>query len=73
VARIIGKTEVNCRQIFARARQRIAAGHAHATPRPGAAGGRRETGPQVLRGRVIFDKASNSRYSDRPHSIKHGT
>jgi RNA polymerase sigma-70 factor (TIGR02957 family) len=26
VARIIGKTEVNCRQIFARARQRIAAG-----------------------------------------------
>jgi RNA polymerase sigma-70 factor (ECF subfamily) len=26
VARIVGKTEVNCRQIFARARQRIAAG-----------------------------------------------
>jgi DNA-directed RNA polymerase specialized sigma24 family protein len=26
VARITGKTEVNCRQIFARARQRIAAG-----------------------------------------------
>ncbi|WP_235030149.1 RNA polymerase sigma factor SigJ [Nonomuraea solani] len=26
VARIIGKTEVNCRQIFARARQRVAAG-----------------------------------------------
>jgi ketosteroid isomerase-like protein len=26
IARIIGKTEVNCRQIFARARQRIAAG-----------------------------------------------
>jgi len=26
VARLIGKTEVNCRQIFARARQRIAAG-----------------------------------------------
>jgi RNA polymerase sigma-70 factor (TIGR02957 family) len=26
VARIIGKTEVNCRQIFARARQRLAAG-----------------------------------------------
>jgi RNA polymerase sigma-70 factor (ECF subfamily) len=32
VARITGKTEVNCRQIFARARQRLAAG--------GAAGGR---------------------------------
>jgi RNA polymerase sigma-70 factor (ECF subfamily) len=28
VARITGKTEVNCRQIFARARQRIAAGQA---------------------------------------------
>ncbi len=26
VARIVGKTEVNCRQIFARARQRVAAG-----------------------------------------------
>ena len=26
VAKITGKTEVNCRQIFARARQRIAAG-----------------------------------------------
>jgi RNA polymerase sigma-70 factor (ECF subfamily) len=26
VARIVGKTEVNCRQVFARARQRIAAG-----------------------------------------------
>jgi RNA polymerase sigma-70 factor (TIGR02957 family) len=36
VARIIGKTEVNCRQIFARARQRIAAGgHARdSTPPP---------------------------------------
>ena len=33
VARITGKTEVNCRQIFARARQRIAAG----VPAPGSA------------------------------------
>jgi len=33
VARITGKTEANCRQIFARARQRIAAGGGHdATP-----------------------------------------
>jgi hypothetical protein len=36
--------------------QRIPPGHAHATaPRPGVVGGRRETGPQVLRGRVIFE------------------
>src|SRR5499427_4180350 len=35
VARITGKTEVNCRQIFARARQRIAAGgRAHSAPPP---------------------------------------
>ena len=52
VARITGKTEVNCRQIFARARQRIAAGgRARQRATPGAAGGRRGTGPQVLRGR----------------------
>ena len=42
VARITGKTEVNCRQIFARARQRIAAGGpAAATARPARPGGRR--------------------------------
>ena len=53
VARITGKTEVNCRQIFARARQRIAAGGQVRDSRavPGAAGGRRGTRPQVLRGR----------------------
>jgi len=32
VARITGKTEVNCRQIFARARQRLAAGGAAGGP-----------------------------------------
>ena len=42
VARITGKTEVNCRQIFARARQRIAAGGAAArTARPARRGGRK--------------------------------
>jgi len=42
VARITGKTEVNCRQIFARARQRLAAG--------GAAGGRaRDSAPAPAR------------------------
>ena len=45
VARLTGKTEVNCRQIFARARQRIAAGRAAAgqprTARPPRPGGRR--------------------------------
>ena len=56
VARITGKTEVNCRQIFARARQRIAAGRAAGGDAGGqarghgAAGGRRGTRPQVLRG-----------------------
>src|SRR5689334_3861271 len=37
VARITGKSEVNCRQLFARARQRIAAGapDADGTPDPG--------------------------------------
>ena len=34
VARVTGKTEVNCRQIFARARQRIAAGGAAAGQAP---------------------------------------
>ena len=53
VARITGKTEVNCRQIFARARQRIAAGAqaADSVARPGAAGGRRGARPPVLRRR----------------------
>src|SRR6266705_3326986 len=42
VARITGKTEVNCRQIFARARQRLAAG--------GAAGGQaRDSAPPPAR------------------------
>jgi RNA polymerase sigma-70 factor (ECF subfamily) len=47
VARIIGKTEVNCRQIFARARQRIAAGGRarDSTPPPA----RRAEGEQLAR------------------------
>jgi RNA polymerase sigma-70 factor (ECF subfamily) len=47
VARITGKTEVNCRQIFARARQRIAAG----VPPPGRAHvpARRAEGEQLAR------------------------
>jgi RNA polymerase sigma factor (sigma-70 family) len=50
VARITGKTEANCRQIFSRARQRIGAG-TRQRPVSGAAGGRRGTRPQVLRDR----------------------
>ena len=47
VARITGKTEVNCRQIFARARQRIAAGGQalHAMPAPA----RRAEGEELAR------------------------
>jgi RNA polymerase sigma-70 factor (ECF subfamily) len=47
VARITGKTEVNCRQIFARARQRIAAGGqvAGSAPPPG----RRAEGQELAR------------------------
>jgi RNA polymerase sigma factor (sigma-70 family) len=39
VARVTGKTEVNCRQIFARARQRIAAGGQAGYGGPGGPGG----------------------------------
>jgi RNA polymerase sigma-70 factor (ECF subfamily) len=47
VARITGKTEVNCRQIFARARQRIAAGaQARGSVRPPA---RRPEGEELAR------------------------
>jgi len=47
VARITGKTEVNCRQIFARARQRIAAGgRARGSPPPPA---RRAEGEELAR------------------------
>jgi len=47
VARITGKTEVNCRQIFARARQRIAAGGQarHIAPPPA----RRAEGEELAR------------------------
>ena len=47
VARITGKTEVNCRQIFARARQRIAAGGQahHSAPSPA----RRAEGEELAR------------------------
>ena len=57
VARIIGKTEVNCRQIFARARHRIADGapaHGSAPARAHPAGPPRRgrgAGAAVLRGR----------------------
>ena len=47
VARIIGKTEVNCRQIFARARQRIAAGGQAGDSAPPAA--RRAEGEELAR------------------------
>jgi RNA polymerase sigma-70 factor (TIGR02957 family) len=47
VARIIGKTEVNCRQIFARARQRIAAGGRARGSAPPAA--RRAEGEELAR------------------------
>jgi RNA polymerase sigma-70 factor (TIGR02957 family) len=47
VARITGKTEVNCRQIFARARQRIGAAR-NATPEPGQ-GPRRAEGEALAR------------------------
>jgi hypothetical protein len=47
VARITGKTEVNCRQIFARARQRIAAGgRVRGSPPPPA---RRAEGEELAR------------------------
>jgi RNA polymerase sigma-70 factor (TIGR02957 family) len=49
VARITGKTEVNCRQIFARARQRISAGaQTHTEPAVGR-GGRRAEGEELAR------------------------
>jgi RNA polymerase sigma factor (sigma-70 family) len=47
VARITGKTEVNCRQIFARARQRIAAGGLAANGSPAPA--RRAEGEELAR------------------------
>jgi RNA polymerase sigma-70 factor (ECF subfamily) len=55
VARITGKTEVNCRQIFARARQHIAAGRAAGRAAGGDAGGqargtaRRAEGEELAR------------------------
>ncbi|MFB4262421.1 RNA polymerase sigma factor SigJ [Nonomuraea sp. GTA35] len=54
VARLTGKTEVNCRQIFARARQRVAAGgRAPAGPPPPA---RRARGEELAR--RFFDAAA---------------
>ena len=52
VAAVTGKTEANCRQIFARARQRIAAGGQAPRRRvvPGPAGGGGGVRPPVLRG-----------------------
>ena len=47
VARITGKTEVNCRQIFARARQRLAAGGQALRGAPGPA--RRAEGEELAR------------------------
>jgi RNA polymerase sigma-70 factor (ECF subfamily) len=54
VARITGKTEVNCRQIFARARQRIAAGGRARDSVPAPA--RRAEGEELAR--RFFDAAS---------------
>jgi RNA polymerase sigma-70 factor (ECF subfamily) len=54
VARITGKTEVNCRQIFARARQRIAAGGQAAESVPVQA--RRAEGEELAR--RFFDAAA---------------
>jgi RNA polymerase sigma-70 factor (ECF subfamily) len=54
VARIIGKTEVNCRQIFARARQRIAAGGRARESAPPPA--RRADGEELAR--RFFDAAA---------------
>jgi RNA polymerase sigma-70 factor (ECF subfamily) len=54
VARITGKTEVNCRQIFARARQRIAAGGQAAESVPAQA--RRAEGEELAR--RFFDAAA---------------
>src|SRR6202050_520771 len=49
VARITGKTEVNCRQIFARARQRISAGTQGHADQPGGRGKRRDEGEELAR------------------------
>src|SRR6202167_814845 len=49
VARITGKTEVNCRQIFARARQRISAGAQTHTEPPVGRGERRAEGEELAR------------------------
>jgi RNA polymerase sigma factor (sigma-70 family) len=50
VARITGKTEVNCRQIFARARHRISAGARERDTEPGAGPrGRRAEGEELAR------------------------
>jgi RNA polymerase sigma-70 factor (TIGR02957 family) len=54
VARITGKTEVNCRQIFARARQRIAAGGQAADSAPAPA--QRAEGEELAR--RFFDAAA---------------
>jgi RNA polymerase sigma-70 factor (TIGR02957 family) len=54
VARITGKTEVNCRQIFARARQRIAAGGQARHSAPAAA--RRAEGEELAR--AFFEAAA---------------
>ena len=54
VAKITGKTEVNCRQIFARARQRIAAGGQAAESVPAQA--RRAEGEELAR--RFFDAAA---------------
>jgi RNA polymerase sigma factor (sigma-70 family) len=49
VARITGKTEVNCRQIFARARQRIAAGGQARDSAPSPSPARRAEGEELAR------------------------
>jgi RNA polymerase sigma factor (sigma-70 family) len=49
IARATGKTEVNCRQIFTRARQRIAAGGQGRDLAPGSAPARRAEGEELAR------------------------
>ena len=73
VARITGKTEVNCRQIFARARHRISAGgqarHSALSP---TSGGRRGTRPDrrigmpdLMRDPHRSSRAHNTQMTDR--------
>jgi RNA polymerase sigma-70 factor (ECF subfamily) len=72
VARIIGKTEANCRQIFARARQHVADGR---TPAAGAPLARRAEGEELAR--RFFEAAAGGDMDDllgllAPDVVLHG-